>query len=528
MPTINGIRFADVELKQTGASVILSIDHVQVLRLHGHQFTVNTQELPDQLHQTIAVRCDGPIEWLHDVSFLNARYPSIEGILTVEHSPTAALIVVERPSPVRWSFEFRRFGRGAPGSVHPRSSGTSLSGERLQQALSLNRYYSQFLGWEENGVPQNGWGTHWPSIASRLNVPTRVSERDFASAVLSWQATHGGLLADGVIGRNTWARMRPELDLVAEQSFVSGPFGESSPGGWPSFEPTVAYSPMRMPGRGFLFVVVEMLPEVGARNLVRKVGVIPNDFILQPSNPLARLSPADHALGTPSQWISASNRPFGSPNIQGRPVLMDVEAIRRAGGTIVTEAELIADLQRYARANPAAANRVQRLISAIQGVEGETLASYSGRVRPITGTHLNYVQQAEALWARFDAKAITRAELEAGLARLSTTYRAARIAGRVGRVFMVVGIVLTAVDMGFAVDRSVREQSFRPIAAETIRQVGGWGGAIAGAKLGAMAGAALGIETGPGAIVAGAVGAIIFGAAGYFGADWLADHISEN
>jgi hypothetical protein len=83
---------------------------------------------------------------------------------------------------------------------------------------------------------------------------------------------------------------------------------------------------------------------------------------------------------------------------------------------------------------------------------------------------------------------------------------------------MVVGIVLTAVDLGLATKKSIDQNSFKPVGAEVIRQVGGWGGAIAGAKIGAIGGAALGIETGPGAIVTGAIGAIVFGAAGYFGA----------
>ncbi len=51
---------------------------------------------------------------------------------------------------------------------------------------------------------------------------------------------------------------------------------------------------------------------------------------------------------------------------------------------------------------------------------------------------------------------------------------------------------------------------------------------LAGGKIGLVAGALVGIETGPGAIVTGAIGAIIFGIAGYWGADWIADHISPN
>jgi hypothetical protein len=59
-----------------------------------------------------------------------------------------------------------------------------------------------------------------------------------------------------------------------------------------------------------------------------------------------------------------------------------------------------------------------------------------------------------------------------------------------------------------------------------IRQVGGWGGTIAGAKISGVVGAAFGIETGPGAILTGAGGAIVFGVAGYFGADWVANKVS--
>ena len=64
--------------------------------------------------------------------------------------------------------------------------------------------------------------------------------------------------------------------------------------------------------------------------------------------------------------------------------------------------------------------------------------------------------------------------------------------------------------------------------AESIRQVGGWGGGLLGAKIGGAAGAALGIETGPGAVVTGFIGAVIFGVGGYLGADWVADLIDRN
>lgn len=96
------------------------------------------------------------------------------------------------------------------------------------------------------------------------------------------------------------------------------------------------------------------------------------------------------------------------------------------------------------------------------------------------------------------------------------------------RVVNVIGFVLTAYDIEQATEKSIKQKSLKPVTAEVIRQVGGWGGAIAGAKVGGTLGALVGIETGPGALISGAVGAVIFGAAGYFGADWIADYIDEN
>lgn len=99
---------------------------------------------------------------------------------------------------------------------------------------------------------------------------------------------------------------------------------------------------------------------------------------------------------------------------------------------------------------------------------------------------------------------------------------------RLGKGLFVLGIALTVYKLGDATYQSIQESSVRPVSAEVIRQAGGWGAAWAGAKVGALAGATVGIETGPGAFVTGAAGAIIFGVAGYFGADWIADHIHEN
>jgi hypothetical protein len=87
---------------------------------------------------------------------------------------------------------------------------------------------------------------------------------------------------------------------------------------------------------------------------------------------------------------------------------------------------------------------------------------------------------------------------------------------------------MTAVNVAHATEKSVRTGPAKPITAEAVRQVGGWASAWVGMKLGAAGGALVGIESGPGALVTGAVGGIAGGVAGYFGFDWIADHIDEN
>jgi hypothetical protein len=72
-----------------------------------------------------------------------------------------------------------------------------------------------------------------------------------------------------------------------------------------------------------------------------------------------------------------------------------------------------------------------------------------------------------------------------------------------------VGVIFTAKDIADATQRSIHQKSYKPLAAESIRQVGGWGGAIAGGKAGFLIAAAFGIETGPGAIITGALGAVM-------------------
>jgi hypothetical protein len=84
------------------------------------------------------------------------------------------------------------------------------------------------------------------------------------------------------------------------------------------------------------------------------------------------------------------------------------------------------------------------------------------------------------------------------------------------------------VDIAHATQRSIEQRSAKPIADEAMRQSGAWAATWGGVKLGAEVGAALGIETGPGVVVSTGLGGFAGGVAGYFGFDWVADHLSPN
>jgi len=230
----------------------------------------------------------------------------------------------------------------------------------------------------------------------------------------------------------------------------------------------------------------------------------PEKYGLSARNPKDyRILPAEHALAEPiakhsnTPYISTSNRfPDGAGNFAGKKVFIDISQLEKAGVKQISEAELIKQLLEYKKQYPHTANRVDRLVNAIKNVEGEVLLHGE----------------------KIPAKAVFTPE------SLAKSQRGIKV----GRGVMIVGIAFTAYDMGKATNESVKIKSAKPVAAETVRQIGGWGGAVLGAKGGAAAGALLGVETGPGLIVTGAIGGIIGGTAGYFGADWIADYIYED
>jgi hypothetical protein len=214
-----------------------------------------------------------------------------------------------------------------------------------------------------------------------------------------------------------------------------------------------------------------------------------------PSDLNAVLSPAEHALnqhvGGPSPYLSASANPKGAPNITGKPYWIDPALAKNAGAEFISNPELVKDMDRLVAQNPSFQARADMWKQAQAAGELEVL--FKGNVPP---------QAIESQGMR-------------------------TIKG-LGRGAGYLGAAMTAYDLGNATKQSIEQKSPKPIAAETVRQVGGWGGAWAGAQGGAALGGLLGIETGPGAILTGLVGGLIGGIGGYLGADWVADKIHEN
>ncbi|MDR2819008.1 MAG: hypothetical protein LBB60_00515 [Desulfovibrio sp.] len=262
-----------------------------------------------------------------------------------------------------------------------------------------------------------------------------------------------------------------------------------------------------MPVNLNLFMIVEEIGKDGM--LVRKIrnygplSELNGSYKgLFPKSPYAGTSVVEHVMDSKhSRFISASTLfPEGPPNFQGgKQLYFDINKAMQAGSRIVSSEEIVAGLREYMRQYPHTAERVNRLINAVQNIEGEVL------IEPPVGQ-------------RVPSGAIWRPEQYKRFVKMA----------QYARVVQVFGIAMTAYHIGNATDISFRTRSVAPITAEAVRQAGGWGAAWLGFKLGGAAGAAVTAETGPGAIVGGLIGGIIVGACGYWGADWVADLIYEN
>jgi LysM repeat protein len=212
----------------------------------------------------------------------------------------------------------------------------------------------------------------------------------------------------------------------------------------------------------------------------------PGQFGFRATDPLSPVSVGRHAMGMkPSRFSSASTLAAGSPRMKGEPFWIDAGKARAAGVKIVDTEDILRDLERI-KSKTTSPDTLARIERTRQFVMGDREVLLEGTI-PATA-----VKGAMAM------------QLTRGF-----------------RVLGGVGLVLTAYDLGKSGVASYETGSIRPLASETGRQAGGWGGALAGARIGAAAGGLVGIETGPGAVLTAAGGAILFGAIGFFGADWL-------
>jgi hypothetical protein len=263
-----------------------------------------------------------------------------------------------------------------------------------------------------------------------------------------------------------------------------------------------------VPARSFLFVVADEIDPL-RRKVVRKV-ILPNNLQHNPQlvrhilNPESNgFSPRDasskvsvgrHVLGrTDSKYISASEHAMGSPRFKGERYWIDVERTKRSGAVVHDAGEIARDLDRIA-----AKTKNARFQAYIEEIRRKSLV----------------IDREVLIEGHVSAGAIK------GVGAMAATRGLQFVQG--------VGLVVSAYDLGSAAAVSYQTASVRPIAAESLRQAGGWAAAIEGMKLGAWAGGLIGIETGPGAVICAGVGGFIGGVSGYFGADWIADHIYAN
>jgi RHS repeat-associated protein len=235
------------------------------------------------------------------------------------------------------------------------------------------------------------------------------------------------------------------------------------------------------------------VPKAAVRRTKTAIDVAPTILGLAPTDLKANLRPAEHALeeyvvkGIKTQYISASMHPFGASNIEGDSLLwINIDRATALGSEFVSEEALSKDMEALVQEHP------QR-----------------------------YTERAE-MWRRAREREVLFKGVIDPRAIDTVPMRLLRYGGR---GLQIAGAGLAAYDMAKATTESVRTESVKPVAAETLRQVGSWGLAWAGAKAGAAAGAAVG---GPGAVLTGLGVALAMGTAGYLGADWIADFVHPN
>lgn len=150
----------------------------------------------------------------------------------------------------------------------------------------------------------------------------------------------------------------------------------------------------------------------------------------------------------PSPFSSASTRTFGATRFSGKPFWIDAALAEKAGATIHETSEIIDDLDRILRKTKDAASA--RKVSLIKDLVAA------------------------------DAEVLVRGNVPAAAVKGPMVMAGTRVLQGV----QVVDFTISAYNLYGAGRTSVQTHSVKPIGAEVVRQVGGWGAAWAGMKLG--------------------------------------------
>lgn len=158
-----------------------------------------------------------------------------------------------------------------------------------------------------------------------------------------------------------------------------------------------------------------------------------------------------------------------SPALEGAGTrALDPQAAQRLGLTRIELADLRSDLDRLARRNPALGDRIGRLLGQLEPDKAPPAAGSSAPAP-----------------AREDGQGMRLAE--------------------------VIGLIVSAYDLGQPDGLSCRPTSPQELAPARIRCMAGWGGDWLGFRLAGLDGTAVAIEAGPGPVPLAALGGIAFG-----------------
>lgn len=217
--------------------------------------------------------------------------------------------------------------------------------------------------------------------------------------------------------------------------------------------------------------------------------------------PQSPVSVAEHVLEFDkiTSYVSTSGTyPDGTLRMDGKPVYVDIAKAKRAGAKLVSTEEIARAIDDYkVHLNSKGRREAEYIKQKVLNIDKEVLVQPHPSV-PAAGV--------------FSKRGLA---VSLGIVKYA-------------RVVQVVGLAFTAYDLTVATGESFKTKSVRPIEKEVVRQIGGWGAAVAGARIGVAAGALVGIETGPGMVITGFIGGIAFGAIGYMGGSIAANHIPNH